>query len=74
MRLSKSGAYETLELVQARFDSGLVPKLDLTQARSNLATSESLIPLLDTALILAYNRLDQDLWQRAREGLTGRST
>jgi len=48
---------KTLELVQERFDNGLVPKLDVTQAQSNLATTESAIPLLRIALIQTYNRL-----------------
>jgi NodT family efflux transporter outer membrane factor (OMF) lipoprotein len=48
---------ETLELVETRFDAGLVPKLDVTQARSNLAISESTMPSLESSLIQAYNRL-----------------
>jgi NodT family efflux transporter outer membrane factor (OMF) lipoprotein len=48
---------KTLELVQERFNNGLVPKLDVTQAQSNLATTEAQIPLLRIGLIQAFNRL-----------------
>lgn len=48
---------KTLELTKNRFDSGLVPRLDVTQAESNLANTESQIPLIDTQLVWAYNRL-----------------
>ena len=47
----------TLKLTQDRFDAGLVSGLDIAQAESNLANTESLIPLLQTNLRLALNRI-----------------
>lgn len=47
----------SLELAQSRFDNGLVPRIDVTQAETNLAVSESLLPLLRTQLTLARNRI-----------------
>jgi len=37
---------ETLELTLGRFDAGLVPKLDVNQAKLNLARTEAVLPLL----------------------------
>jgi multidrug efflux system outer membrane protein len=48
---------ETLEIVTAREDAGLVPLLDVTRARSNLANTEAAIPQLETALEVGRNRL-----------------
>jgi len=65
---------ETVGLTQDRFDAGLVSALDVTQARSNLATTEAQIPSLQTNLEAALNRLaillaeppgsvHQELWE-----------
>ena len=48
---------ETMEVVTAREDAGLVPLLDVTRARSNLANTEAAIPQLETALEVARNSL-----------------
>lgn len=48
---------ETLDIVLAREDAGLVPMLDVSQARSNLANTEATIPTMETALEAALNRL-----------------
>ncbi len=48
---------ETMDLVMAREEAGLVPLLDVTQARSNLANTEATIPQLEVALEWALNRL-----------------
>ncbi len=48
---------ETLQLTQDRFAAGLVSALDVAQAESNLASSEARIPVLETGLELALNRL-----------------
>lgn len=48
---------ETMDIVIAREDAGLVPLLDVTRARSNLANTEAAIPVLETALESALNRL-----------------
>ena len=48
---------ETLDVVTAREDAGLVPLLDVAQARSNLANTEAAIPLLQISLEVALNRL-----------------
>ena len=47
----------TLKLTQDRFNVGLVSALDVAQAESNLANTESLIPTLQTNLQLALNRV-----------------
>jgi len=48
---------ETMELTQNRFDSGLVPALDVSQAKLNRSRTASLIPPLRQALVEAINRL-----------------
>jgi NodT family efflux transporter outer membrane factor (OMF) lipoprotein len=48
---------ETLELTQARFDAGLTSQLDVVQAASQLATTQSQVPTLDTALKQTIHRL-----------------
>jgi multidrug efflux system outer membrane protein len=48
---------ETMEIVVAREDAGLVPLLDVSRARSNLANTEAAIPQLETALEAARNGL-----------------
>ncbi len=48
---------ETLVLTQNRFDSGLVPALDVSQAQLNHSRTESAIPPLRILLIEAINRL-----------------
>jgi len=48
---------ETLEIVNAREQAGLVPMLDVAQARSNLANTEAQVPQLEIGLEVARNRL-----------------
>ena len=48
---------ETMDVVTAREEAGLVPLLDVTQARSNLANTEATIPQLEVVLEAALNRL-----------------
>jgi multidrug efflux system outer membrane protein len=48
---------KTMELTQNRFDSGLVPALDVSQSRLNLSRTRSVIPPLNQQLIEAINRL-----------------
>lgn len=48
---------ETMDIVLAREEAGLVPALDSARARSNLANTESAIPLLETALNSSRNQL-----------------
>ena len=48
---------ETMDVVVAREDAGLVPMLDVSQARSNLANTEATIPQLEVGLESALNRL-----------------
>jgi len=47
----------TVELTQDRLDAGLVPELDARQAESNLASTESAIPILRIRLAEAIHRL-----------------
>ena len=48
---------ETMDIVTAREDAGLVPLLDVTRARSNLANTESTIPVLEIGLKVVLNRM-----------------
>ena len=48
---------DTLKLAQAKFDSELAPRLDVEQARLNLADTQSQIPSLRSAEKAAINRL-----------------
>ena len=48
---------ETMDLTQNRFDSGLVPALDVSQSQLNSSRTESAIPPLKQSLIEAINRL-----------------
>ncbi|RKZ12581.1 hypothetical protein DRQ50_11730 [bacterium] len=48
---------ETLEVVEARLDAGLVPALDVARARSNLANTLAFLPELETLLEKARNTL-----------------
>ena len=48
---------ETLNLARSRFDSGIAGKLDPTQAESNLANTEAVLPTLRLALHATLYRL-----------------
>lgn len=48
---------ESADLTQNRLDNGLVPKIDVTQAQTNLEISRSLLPALQSQLVFAKNRL-----------------
>ncbi|RKZ86676.1 MAG: hypothetical protein DRQ39_05430 [Gammaproteobacteria bacterium] len=48
---------ETLDIVQFRFDAGLVPKFDVTQSTYNLANTETLIPELIPILERSLNQI-----------------
>lgn len=48
---------KTLAIVKLRYEGGAVSKLDLTQAMTNLAQTESLVPPLEIQLRQANNRL-----------------
>jgi NodT family efflux transporter outer membrane factor (OMF) lipoprotein len=47
----------SLELAESRFRNGRTSELDVTQAKSNLAQTEALVPVLKKGLRLANNRL-----------------
>lgn len=48
---------QTLALVRGRFEAGLVGESDVAQARTNVATTRSRVPTLETGLRAAENRL-----------------
>lgn len=48
---------ETVSLTQVKFDSELVSELDVRQAETNLATTESELPLFEAGLSVAIYRL-----------------
>lgn len=48
---------DSVKLTQGRLDAGLVPKIDVTQATTNLALSEASVPLLRAQLDASKNRL-----------------
>lgn len=47
----------SVELTQSRFDSGLAPRIDVTQATTNLERTRAVIPQLKVQLDTARNRL-----------------
>ncbi len=47
----------SVQLTRDRFDAGLVPEFDVSQAESNLYQSESLVPALESQLTLTRNIL-----------------
>jgi outer membrane protein, multidrug efflux system len=48
---------KTVELTEARFEAGLGTELDVAQARAQLATTESRVPLLESSSRLAMHQL-----------------
>ena len=48
---------ESLQLTRDRFNAGLTSALDVAQAESNLASTESRIPQLEIQLTAALNRI-----------------
>jgi NodT family efflux transporter outer membrane factor (OMF) lipoprotein len=56
-RANVEAQQETLRLTRDRFNAGLVSGLDVAQAESNLANTESLIPQLEIFLEATLNRL-----------------
>ncbi len=48
---------ETLEITRARFNEGLVTELDVSQARTNLASTRAAIPRLEARRKQALNRV-----------------
>ncbi len=66
----------SLKLTQDRFNAGLVPEIDVTQAESNLYNTESLVPRLTIQLTYARNRLNSLLgdYPGSLDKKIGRST
>ncbi len=52
-----SAQEETVRLTEERLEGELVPKIDVTQARTNLQVSRALLPILRTQLAFAKNRI-----------------
>lgn len=48
---------DSVDLARGRLEAGLVPRMDVTQAETNLALSEASVPLLRAELAAAKNRL-----------------
>ncbi len=48
---------DSVDLTRKRLDAGLVPRIDVTQAETNLALSEASVPQLRAQLALSKNRL-----------------
>ncbi len=48
---------DSVKLTTDRFNAGVAPELDVTQAAQNLASSEALVPMLRNQRTLAANRL-----------------
>jgi NodT family efflux transporter outer membrane factor (OMF) lipoprotein len=49
---------KTLALAKARYESGLVPALDVAQARANLAATEASVPQFQAELQVLLNQID----------------
>mgnify|MGYP003673352180 FL=1 len=56
-RANREAQINTVELVQESVDAGETARLDLEQARANLATTRAIIPGLESNLAQAKNRL-----------------
>jgi outer membrane protein, multidrug efflux system len=65
---------ETLALTRARFTAGLTSELDVAQAASQLATTQSQVPTLETSLKQGLHRLGVLLGQEPGALLTELST
>jgi NodT family efflux transporter outer membrane factor (OMF) lipoprotein len=65
---------DTLALTRARFDAGLTSELDVAQAASQLATTQSQIPPLETSLKQGIHRLGVLIGQAPGALLTELST
>ena len=52
-----SAQEQTVKLTDTRLDLGLVPKIDVTQATTNLETTRSIVPQLQAQLAFAKNRI-----------------
>ena len=48
---------DSVDLTQTRLDAGLAPRIDVTQAITNLERTKAVVPALKTELALANNRL-----------------
>ncbi len=48
----------TLEIVERRYEQGLVGPVDLRLARENLASAEALEPVIEVSLVTAHHALD----------------
>ena len=48
---------DSVQITEGRLSAGLSPRIDVTQAKTNLETSRSLLPALGTQLTLARNRM-----------------
>ncbi len=57
LSLNVEAQRQTVQLTTDRFNAGLVSRLDVTQAQTNLAISEAGIPTLETGINAALNRL-----------------
>lgn len=47
----------SLEIIEARFDKGIVAEIDLNQSQIQLAIAESAVPLYERQIVLTENRL-----------------
>jgi NodT family efflux transporter outer membrane factor (OMF) lipoprotein len=56
-RRNAASQRQTVQLTTDRFNAGLVSALDVSQARTNLASTEAEIPSLQSSLNASYNRL-----------------
>jgi outer membrane protein, multidrug efflux system len=57
-RANLTSQEETLELTRARFNAGLVGELDVARARTQVKTTESAIPTLETQVRAAAHRIE----------------
>lgn len=70
LSIAKSNAEDqrkSMVLAQDQYETGLSSKLDVTQAKANLASTKAMIPPLQLSLTHAFNRLAVLLGQDARE-------
>ena len=63
-RANTESQRKTLEIVERRYEQGLVGPVDIRLARENLAALEGLEPVIELSLITARNALDELLARR----------
>jgi len=63
---TKASRDSALQIIDARFQGGIIPEIDLNQAQINLAIAEGAVPLYERQLAIAKNSLAVLLGEKPR--------